>query len=70
MLKKFSVVVVQSDYSVSSLSLLEIKKEREKREIELDKLNPSTKLKILFLIFSQESVMEGKINRMLYKFLM
>ena len=62
--------MVQSDYSVSSLSLLEIKKEREKREIELDKLNPSTKLKILFLIFSQESVMEGKINRMLYKFLM
>ena len=37
MLKKFSVEggVVQSDYSVSSLSLLEIKK--EKREIELDK---------------------------------
>ena len=62
--------MVESDYSVSSLSLLEIKKEREKREIELDKLNPSTKLKILFLIFSQESVMEGKINRMLYKFLM
>ena len=31
--------MVQSDYSVSSLSLLEIKKERrEKREIELDNI--------------------------------
>ena len=31
-------VVVQSDYSVSSLSLLEIKKEKERREIELDNI--------------------------------
>ena len=38
MLKKFPVggVVVQSDYSVSSLSLRDKEREREKIEIELD----------------------------------
>ena len=41
-------MVIQSDYSVSSLSLIEIKKERrEKREIELDNTVPCKKVDLL-----------------------